>query len=165
MTKTETRAILKSWIGRRSERRVTRPAFHLNIGVCGVRHMFDDFLADGSVLDEFDFCGVAPPRPRFNPQPGSKSSKRIRKQPSGASIRKYLRLAAINTLGGVCCKCGFDNPVALDIDHVNNDGAIERRELTPCQIYRKVIKDVSGYQCLCANCHRIKTHEHLAKRG
>lgn len=109
--------------------------------------MFDNFFDEGTILDEFD----------YEPEP------RKRNQPSGAKVRRKLRYRALDALGGECKNCGFSDYRALEIDHVHNNGKEEREKLSHPQIYRKVIKHVDSgeYQCLCANCHRIKTHEAL----
>lgn len=61
-------------------------------------------------------------------------------------------------LGGVCVRCGFDDPRALQIDHVNGNGC-----KTPFNNYNlaaKMIRALPGsYQLLCANCNWIKRAE------
>ena len=70
-------------------------------------------------------------------------------------------------LGVICKKCGFDDIRALNIDHVFNDGAIERRTRnngireggSRHSLYREVIRSHERYQRLCCNCDRIKAVE------
>lgn len=73
--------------------------------------------------------------------------------------RENARLAAIRALGEKC-ECGFDDPRALQIDHVRNDGNSERKILKNdlVAIYRKVVADPDPekYRLLCANCNVIK---------
>lgn len=72
---------------------------------------------------------------------------------------RRLRQSALDLLGGKCARCGFDDPRALQIDHVGGGGMAELRSLTRYQYLRKVLADPTGYQCLCANCNWIKRHE------
>jgi len=65
--------------------------------------------------------------------------------------------------GGCVCKlCNFKDIRALTLDHVNNDGAKERKtkRLTGNHIYsylrREGYPDKHRYQVLCFNCNTIK---------
>ena len=49
-----------------------------------------------------------------------------RKTESWKRIQREKRLLVLSKLGGKCCRCGFDDPRALQIDHVNGDGYKER---------------------------------------
>jgi RNase P subunit RPR2 len=78
-------------------------------------------------------------------------------------MKRYYRLraAAINKLGNVCCKCGFSDPRALQIDHIYGSGSQERKTLKTEDLFLKVLKDPSPYQLLCANCNWIKRYQEL----
>jgi hypothetical protein len=68
-----------------------------------------------------------------------------------------------------CKTCGFDDIRALCLDHINNDGNIERlligkgkrRSCNSEQIYSMVKKNnfPERYQVLCFNCNQIKAIE------
>jgi len=75
--------------------------------------------------------------------------------------RRERRTKALSLLGGKCVRCGFDDPRALQIDHVNGDGAAERKaRRTPRSAELNVVKGEYGpYQLLCANCNWIKRAE------
>ncbi len=82
---------------------------------------------------------------------------------------RIRRAEAMDALGSVCCQCGFENPLALQIDHVDNDGY-----LVKCpggqRYWWAAIKDIAsgntaGYQLLCANCHAIKTATHARQES
>lgn len=68
-----------------------------------------------------------------------------------------------------CVRCGFGDIRALSLDHINENGSMERRELKGKGIrggesFYKHLKDLgypSGYQTLCYNCNVIKYREYL----
>lgn len=73
-----------------------------------------------------------------------------------------IKLEVHTTLGGCCMRCGISDPRLLQIDHVNNDGASERRT-TPnsISVYKNIVRAgtkeaLKRYQLLCANCHVLK---------
>jgi hypothetical protein len=75
-----------------------------------------------------------------------------------------LRDSAIDRLGGKCVKCGYnENRNAFQIDHINSDGYIERKQagFTHIRFYKSIIQsgDQGKYQLLCANCNQIKRFE------
>jgi|SRR6267142_272142 len=87
------------------------------------------------------------------------------------SRRKYKRLRdkILLKFGGRCnsLKCkwlnddgsiGCTNEKCLQIDHVNNDGHIEKKERKSLfSFMKKVLEDNEGnYQLLCANCNWLK---------
>lgn len=61
----------------------------------------------------------------------------------------------------VCATCGFDDFRALQIDHINGDGAKQKRELRGINLYTWLRQQnyPKGYQVLCANCNWIKRHK------
>ena len=89
--------------------------------------------------------------------------------------RRKIREAVLRKLGGKCANpaCQWLNPNGtrgctdwrcLQIDHVNDDGYIERKRFASRGVtafYRKVLADTEGlYQLLCANCNWIKKSVH-----
>ncbi len=71
-----------------------------------------------------------------------------------------------------CKHCGFDDIRALCLDHVNNDGAEQRRNIRPKNRHRggssidvyiraKRNKFPKDLQVLCSNCNRIKEHKRI----
>lgn len=76
-------------------------------------------------------------------------------------------------MGGKCTNCGFSDFRALQIDHVNSDGAKDKRygnRITGNTYWRKVAASFEAgenmYQVLCANCNWIKrdTHGEIKKK-
>jgi hypothetical protein len=79
--------------------------------------------------------------------------------------RRQKRLSMIRHLGGLCCKCGFSDYRALQIDHKNGGGSSRvtlstSRSGNYNKFYDEVMKDNSiEFQLLCANCNAIKKFE------
>ena len=74
----------------------------------------------------------------------------------------YYKQKAFEVLGGYCCKsCGFDDPRALQIDHIDNDGYAKRKSGEVGKALYKLVVDTNGigFQVLCANCNWIKKAE------
>jgi hypothetical protein len=108
-----------------------------------------------------------------------KIQKRVKENfsPEKGRVRYYsLRDEALRVLGGPICngiiaetgrKCGFSDPRALQIDHIENDGYSHRREgVMGTTLYRKVISMGGvGFQVLCANCNWIKRFENNNRGG
>lgn len=77
--------------------------------------------------------------------------------------RRNLKKKVLEKYGTSCSFCGFADIRALQIDHINNNGAEERKSLGGQQVsgwrfYRYLEKEgyPEGYQTLCANCNMIK---------
>lgn len=85
--------------------------------------------------------------------------------------RKYLEKLKYETLfhysyGTMkCLHCRYNNPKALVIDHINDDGAKMRgsRNLGGVNYYKKLRKAgfPDGHQVLCCNCNYIKQVDRL----
>lgn len=77
--------------------------------------------------------------------------------------KKYhdeLRLKVQKVLGGCCAHCGITDHRVLEIDHIDGGGRQEQLLIGVYGIRKKILKDSTGYQLLCSNCHTIKTwHE------
>lgn len=74
--------------------------------------------------------------------------------------RAEVRQAILKKFGGKCVKCGFDDPRALQVDHINGGGQKEFKDLGVRRYYKNILEDKEGrYQLLCANCNAIKRIE------
>lgn len=74
-----------------------------------------------------------------------------------AEYKRQKRKEAIEILGGKCYDCGFSNKLALQIDHIDNNGKEERKKRV--MMHNKIINNPierKKYQVLCANCNWIK---------
>lgn len=103
--------------------------------------------------------------------------KLLRRKLSGAEARKQDRASArvqvmrellIERLGGVCIRCGYSDPRALQFDHIHGDGASDRSQVR--SRYKKWLADSSleeRIQLLCCNCNWIKALENkeFRRRG
>ena len=58
-----------------------------------------------------------------------------------------------------CCKCGFDDIRALQIDHINGGGLKHFKSHTSVGYYKSMLDEPEKYQLLCANCNWIKRYE------
>ena len=91
-----------------------------------------------------------------------KNREHIREMSREPGRRSYhkLRNSVIESLGGVCSRCGFSDSRALQIDHINGGGTKELRSKSPSEFLHRVLEigDVE-YQLLCANCNWIKRSE------
>ncbi len=80
--------------------------------------------------------------------------------------RRKNRLKIINHYTNAsmsCINCGYSDVRALSIDHINNDGAEQRKiHGTGGKFYYWLIKNdyPEGFQILCRNCNYIKNLEY-----
>lgn len=80
--------------------------------------------------------------------------------------RAKFRSDVLEHYGTSCAHCGFDDTRALCIDHIENNGGEERRQLgsekfSGWKFYEHLKKEgyPEGYQTLCWNCNAIKQVE------
>jgi len=80
-------------------------------------------------------------------------------QTKGAqAYRRRVRAKVTAAYGGSCACCGESEPLFLTIDHVENNGAEERRRMGsggPHRLLLRLIREnyPSGYRVLCWNCN------------
>lgn len=91
---------------------------------------------------------------------------RRRKQDASREVKKTI----LERYGPNCVHCGFSDPRALQLDHIDDNGATERESLgnrmfSGYRFYQYLIKMglPDGYQVLCANCNAIKEWERQMK--
>ena len=76
-------------------------------------------------------------------------------------LRDRLKAEAYNILGDKCACCSESEVVFLTIDHVYNDGAVDRARYKRGEaIYRLVVNTHGSgrYQLLCRNCNWAKSN-------
>jgi hypothetical protein len=98
------------------------------------------------------------------PRPGRTTCESCSVKESAKSKRQFAagRLSVLEHYGNQCVCCGETNKKYLQIDHINNDGNIQRKEqpdLRGSRLFKKYIKDgfPTDLQILCANCHFAKS--------
>jgi len=73
--------------------------------------------------------------------------------------RRNHKRALIKLMGGACERCGNQEPLVLDFDHIDpeiKEFCIgEHLEMS----WERLIKEAAKCRLLCANCHRIVTYE------
>ena len=66
----------------------------------------------------------------------------------------------ITAYGGKCAMCGISDSIVLDIDHIDNSGAEDRKKgMWGWRLYRWLRKNnypKDNFQLLCKNCNWIK---------
>jgi len=78
---------------------------------------------------------------------------------------RQLKNKCYEILGGKCVRCGEANHDLLSIDHINEDGAQERKSLTLVKLRSNIVNGVNreNYQLLCFNCN-LKKHLNYEER-
>lgn len=72
---------------------------------------------------------------------------------------KRKRQQVLDAYGGKCVCCNENNPAFLAIDHINNDGSLDRNKgIRSQQLIIKIIREnfPDKYQILCHNCNTAK---------
>jgi len=85
--------------------------------------------------------------------------EKYRKQSRQAKSK--LKSKIFDMYGYSCVKCGFSNIKALTLDHINNDGAIDRKKHGERGVYLRALipENKKEFQILCMNCQFIKRYE------
>lgn len=95
-------------------------------------------------------------RRRNNPDEFNKAVARAKQKLKETVFAHYCN-------GPIQCKCGFNDIRALSIDHINGDGAKQKKELGGAgdRTYRWIKRNnfPTGFQILCMNCQFIKRYE------
>lgn len=75
--------------------------------------------------------------------------------------REAKRLDMIKQAGGKCVCCGEDDPIVLDFDHINDDGAVHRKQTKRTNVVNILATqglDLTVFQLLCKNCNWKKEY-------
>lgn len=74
--------------------------------------------------------------------------------------RKRVKADMIKAYGAACACCGETEPMFLELDHINNDGAAERKkhqnQFKEWLYLQKMGWPRDRHQLLCSNCNRGK---------
>jgi 5-methylcytosine-specific restriction endonuclease McrA len=81
--------------------------------------------------------------------------------------KKLLRDKLLEMYGRKCAICGFDDRRALTLDHINQNGNSERKELGERGVYRRALKEYNPdeYRTLCMNCQFIERQKCFSSSG
>jgi hypothetical protein len=72
------------------------------------------------------------------------------------------RLAEIKEASG-CVDCGINNHIILDFDHLRNKKYNISRMIHDGFSWKAIKKEIEKCEIVCANCHRIRTHNRLTQ--
>ena len=111
----------------------------------------EDILAWGKL--KYRDENIAPRVPKII---RTEEEKKLRTHKSALKYRVKVKAEVLSHYGNnvlACVKCGYNNPKALSIDHINGGGNEHRRSLKG-NIYQwlKQTKFPEGYKTLCMNC-------------
>ena len=74
--------------------------------------------------------------------------------------RYRMRIDAVRALGGKCISCGYADERALQFNHKNGDGALDRKKSGYSRLRRDIIAGKRpDIELLCANCNSIDAFE------
>jgi hypothetical protein len=137
-------------------------------------HLLNDSGKDDGMDNRIRKCSVCNRKKKFGEFPLDKYKSTGRKSECKECCterHKLRKKQAIELLGGKCSCCGNNNLDHLEIDHINNDGSIRRKNKLDMGIYLKILamKDVGHLQILCCNCNMSKAIlgqcEHVNKQS
>lgn len=83
----------------------------------------------------------------------------VKKRKQMLDYSNSLKSAIFEILGKECAICGFSDNRALQIDHINGGGNLEKKSITKNYykfVLGQIVKNDRKYQILCANCNWIK---------
>ena len=73
------------------------------------------------------------------------------------------RLSEIKQASG-CQDCGVTNPIVLDFDHLKDKKYNVSRMIHDGFSWAAIKKEIAKCEVVCANCHRIRTHNRLTSK-
>lgn len=73
------------------------------------------------------------------------------------------RLKAIKEASG-CIDCGETNHIVLDFDHLKDKKYNVSRMIHDGFSWAAIKKEIAKCEVVCANCHRIRTHDRLTNK-
>lgn len=82
---------------------------------------------------------------------------KIRKQEMFRKINEYKSNLS-------CIDCGNKNPIVFEFDHIeDNKIAAVSAMVTKGYAWCKILDEIAKCECVCANCHRIRTYNRRNK--
>lgn len=74
------------------------------------------------------------------------------------------RLVEIKEASG-CVDCGIKNHIVLDFDHLRDKKYNVSRMIHDGFSWKSILKEINKCEVVCANCHRIRTHNRLTHQS
>jgi hypothetical protein len=74
------------------------------------------------------------------------------------------KLAQIKESSG-CVDCGINNHIILDFDHLHDKKYNISRMIHDGFSWAAIKKEIAKCEVVCANCHRIRTHNRLTDQA
>ena len=74
------------------------------------------------------------------------------------------KLAEIKEASG-CVDCGITNHIMLDFDHLHDKKYNISRMIHDGFSWAAIKKEIAKCEVVCANCHRVRTHDRLTKKS
>jgi hypothetical protein len=74
------------------------------------------------------------------------------------------QLSKIKETSG-CLDCGVTNPIVLDFDHLHDKKYNISRMIHDGFSWAAIKKEIAKCEVVCANCHRIRTHNRLTSKA
>lgn len=95
---------------------------------------------------------------RYYHESGGKEKIVARNRINRAAKAKYV--TDIKSAGS-CTDCGNQfHPAAMDFDHVGTDKVAPVSQLVANNVsYKRIDAEIAKCELVCANCHRVRTHE------
>jgi hypothetical protein len=102
-------------------------------------------------------------RNRYRLNPEKYKDKKYHLKHNNNSKKKY-RIELLKILGNKCIRCGFSDIRALQFDHINDDGYLDKQNMKHAHsiiafYYKNPEIAKQRLQILCANCNWIKRYE------
>ncbi len=95
----------------------------------------------------------------YRDDPERRNKMRNRSKERNARIHREKRTLILEAHGAKCKRCGFDDPRALQFDHIKGGGCKQQKELQWLKRLNWMIDNPDEIQVLCATCNWIKKAE------
>lgn len=108
----------------------------------------------------FSYCNPCATTYKLKHRADNLADYQVYQASKNASYRQQKRRAAIEQYGGECMCCGENAYEFLAFDHINNDGAAHRKEVSSSAFLDWLKREgyPSNIQLLCHNCNMAKAY-------
>jgi hypothetical protein len=88
----------------------------------------------------------------------------VKKMPAYDKQQFKKKLSDIKEASG-CIDCGANNHIILDFDHIRDKKYNVSRMIHDGFSWAAIKKEIEKCEVVCANCHRIRTHNRLTNKA